>query len=455
VFGNDPKEAGLALEELRGVVGRSGLIEPGSHGVVLLSGGPDSVAMLAGLAGFLPDSPPVALHVNYGLRREADADQAVAAEVCDRLGIELVTSQAGPVQGNLQAWARQLRYSLADELRAERGLDWIAVGHTRTDVAETVIYRLAASPGRRALAAMKPKSGWTVRPLLELERHETRRLAAAAGLPFAYDRTNVDPSFARVRIRSEVLPVLREINPGVVANIASTRTELVEEGELLEDLAAASIDSAKQPGGEILASALGEAHPALWRLAIRQMAERKLGRTVAFSIRQADAARRLARTPEGGSIDLGGGASLAIESGLISVDPGGADRPEYRSVVLGIPGVVEWGGRRITAERVDLPLEPGRGDVATLDLDATGTSLTIRGWQTGDRLWPLGMEGTKNLQDLFTDRAVPRSSRHRIPVLWAGDQIAWVAGVAVAHPYRLRPETTAVVRITASPAPAA
>lgn len=452
---DDAERSAGALEELSAAVGRSGLIDPGSRGIALLSGGPDSVAMLAGLCGFLTAGPPLALHVNYGLRREADDDQAVAGEVCDRLGVELVVRRAAKPEGNVQAWARQLRYAVADELRAEHGFDWIAAGHTRTDVAETVIYRLAASPGRRALAAMKPRSGWIVRPLLELERHETRRLATDAGLPVAYDRTNDDPSFSRVRIRSEVLPVLREVNPGAVSNIAATRRELVEEGDLLEKLAGSLLEKSELTEGGLPAEALEDAHPAMWRLVIRQLAERELGRAVSFSIPQAKLARKLATSPEGGSIDLGGKASITIEAGIISVDAGGQPVLEEPAVELPLPGTVEWGGTRFTAEIIDPPDRPGNGPVATFDLEATGPSLTVRGWRSGDRIQPLGMEGTKSLQDLFTDGSVPRSKRRRIPVLARGDSIVWVTGVAVAHPCRLRDDTRSAVRITATPAPAA
>ena len=202
--------------DLARAVSDSGLIEPGTGGIVLVSGGPDSACLLAGLAGLEPGPRLVALHLNYGLREESGEDERAAATLCDRFGIELVTVRAGEPTGNLQDWARRLRYERAEGLRAERGLDWVAAGHTATDVAETMIYRLAASPGRRALAAMRPRSGRVVRPLLSLTREETRAAATGAGLPFTDDRTNADPAFARARIRAEVLPVLAEINLSLI-----------------------------------------------------------------------------------------------------------------------------------------------------------------------------------------------------------------------------------------------
>ena len=114
---------------------------------------------------------------------------------------------------------------------AVRGAAWIATGHTRTDLAETFIYRLATSPGRRALLGMPARRGAVIRPLLALGRDDARRLATEAGLPFRDDPSNLDPRFARARIRHEVLPVLRELNPAAEDSIAATRAELAEEGE--------------------------------------------------------------------------------------------------------------------------------------------------------------------------------------------------------------------------------
>jgi len=436
----------ILAEAIRG----SSLIERESRGLVLLSGGPDSVALLAGLAAWQAESRPLALHVNYGLRAESDADQAVCAEVCDRLGIELVVIRAGSPEGNIQAWARERRYEEAETLRRQRGLGWIAVGHTMSDVAETVIYRLVSSPGRRSLAAMRPRNGRVLRPLLSLTRAETRELATATGLPFADDLSNQDPAFSRARIRAEVLPPLLEINPGAVANVALTRAELIEEGDLLEDLAGRLLEGVES-GGTIRAAALTDAHPALRRLALRQFTERELGRQVSLSLATAAAIWRIANDPEGGRIDLGSDDSLVVESGLITVESGTDRTFDAGPVELRLPGTAAWGGWWLSARTLEPPFTPRSGLAAALDLEATGTRLRVRGWQPGDRIQPLGMKGSKTLQDLFTDAGIPRSKRHRTPVMLAGDRIVWVAGVAVAEPFRLRPSTRSAICITATP----
>ncbi len=441
-------EAASSPPSLVAAIRASGLTPPGSSGVVLLSGGPDSISLTAGLAGSGLGSL-VALHLNYGLREGSDADQAVCEAACERLGVDLVVRRAGTPEGNVQNWARDLRYAAAEELREQRGADWIAVGHTLDDVAETVIYRLATSPGRRAAAAMRPASGRIVRPLIGLARAETRELAVESGLGFADDPSNEDPSFARTRIRREVLPVLVEINPAAAVNLALTRAELIEEGDFLDGLAGDLLDRELGDDGRLPASALSALHPALRRLVIRALATRGTGEAVPVSIRQAAEAWRLAGRPEGGLLDLGRGHRLRMEAGTIAVE-GGGPGAEGPAVGVGPGRSAHWAGWTVSVTRLEPPFEAEGPDVATLDSAGLAPELTVRGWRPGDRIQPLGMDGSKTLQDLFTDAGVPRTDRGRVPVVVSGTEVVWVAGLAVAHRHRLRPETAAAVRLSAA-----
>ncbi|MGK2932824.1 MAG: tRNA lysidine(34) synthetase TilS [Solirubrobacterales bacterium] len=427
----------------------SRLIPPGSSGIVLLSGGPDSICLVAGLAGS-GLANLVALHLNYGLREESDADQAVCEAACSQLGVELVVQRAGKPEGNVQNWARDLRYGAAEELRDQRGADWIAVGHTRDDVAETVLYRLATSPGRRAAAAMKPATGRIVRPLIGLTRAGTRELATESGLAFVDDASNDDPAFARTRIRREVVPVLQEINPSAVANIARTRAELTEEGDFLDGYAADLLVSEIGNGSRLPAESLEGLHPAIRRLVIRAFAERETGTTVPVPAEVAAEAMRLADEPEGGLLDLGRGHRLRMEAGTISVDAAGPGEGDEAGVDIGPGGSATWAGWTVSADPLEPPFEAEGPDVATLDSSGLAPVLTVRGWRPGDRIQPLGMDGSKTLQDLFTDAGVPRTDRGRVPVVVSGEEVVWVAGLAVAHRHRLRTGTTTAVRLSAA-----
>ncbi len=439
-----------ATEQLARVVRDSGLVAPASSGVALLSGGPDSACLAAGLAAAVGADRVAALHLNYRLRDDSDSDEATCRALCELLGIELTVERPELGEGNLQEEARRARYASAERLRARLGGDWIATGHTRSDLAETMIYRLASSPGRRAILGMAPRHGHVVRPLLRVGRGETRRLAGEAGLPFRDDPSNLDPRFARVRVREEVLPVLREINPAAEENLAATWAELAEEAEPLEALAAETLEEAGAPSPTtaVRAERLSGLAPAVRRLALRTLAERAAAREVPLGIARADQIWRLANRPEGGEVELGRGLRAICEAGLIRFAAEVELEPEQ--ALLAVPGSCRFGRWEVRAELRPGALEPAGPDVATLDAAALGERVEVRAWREGDRMRPLGLDGTKSLQDLFTDSHVPRSLRHSLPVVASGGRIAWVAGVAISEEFKLSAESTEAAVLTAA-----
>jgi len=436
-----------ALSQLARVVRESGLVAEGTRGVVLVSGGADSAATAAGLVEELGASRLLGLHLNYGLREGSDGDQGTCQELCRSLGIELEIRRPRLGGGNLQAEARAARYATAEHLRRERGLDWVATGHTRTDLAETIIYRLATSPGRRALLGMRSRRGHVIRPLLALDRDEARDLVKRAGLPFADDPTNAEPVFARNRIRNEVLPVLRQITPSPEAAIARTQAELAEEAEALDRLAAEALSSSgADAAGAIGRDALAEMDPAIRRIALRLMAERAAARAVPLGRERAAEIWRLAQEPEGGVIELGGGVEAHAEHGHVRFSSSELALPGEG--VLTVPGVCRFGSWEVRADlERGMPVADGP-DLAVVDPAAIGSAVTVRAWRDGDRMRPLGLGGSKSLQDLFTDRKVPRSLRRALPVVESGERIVWIAGVAVSEDFAAKPgaEKSAVLR---------
>ena len=440
-----------ALDELADVVADSGLLTDRHSVLVLVSGGADSACVAAGLVGLVGSEDVHALHVNYGLRDDADDGEAAARWLCAALRIDLhIERVRGPLEGNVQAAARKIRYEAAERLRARTGSDWIATGHTRTDVAETVVYRLASSPGTRALLGLAPRSGRVIRPLLKLEREEVRALADIAALPYVDDPTNEEPAFARNRVRSELLPGLRELNPAAVRNIAETRAELAEEAELLQRVVLEALAAAGSDAGSvaIAADALGSFEPGLRRLALRALAERASGRAVPLGRARAAEIARLAGRPEGGTVELGGGLVASCEAGFVRFlveTPDAAPQPSD----LTVPGRTRLGDWELRAELRRGPLEPAGPDVATLDARAVDGRMIVRTWREGDRIRPLGMRGHKTLQDLFTDAGVPRSLRRTVPVVTVDDEVAWVVGVAVSEDFRLSEDAERVALLSA------
>jgi len=438
-----------AIEALADAVAAGRLIDPRSAGVVLVSGGADSACAAAVLAAICGPASISAVHLNYGLREDSTEDERAARALCAKLRIDLHVDRPDLGRGNLQARAREARYAAAEGLRAKLGYEWVATGHTRSDVAETFLYRLAVSPGTRPLLGLPARSGTIVRPLHAIAREETRAVAAEAELPFVDDPSNATPAYARNRIRNEIVPRLAEIGPEVERNIAMTHAELEEEEELLAGVVAEALDAAGA-GADATTIAVAELEPmapGLRRLALRALAERAAGRRVALSRSHAARILDLGRRPQGGEVELGGGLSAFCESGTVRLAKGAAPLPE--SVRMTVPGVARFGDWELRAELRPGPVAPAGPELATLDAEALGGEVEIRAWQSGDRMRPLGLGGSKSLQDLFTDTGVPRSVRSRIPVVTAGGRVAWVAGVAVGDEFRLLAESTEVAVISA------
>jgi len=192
---------------------------PPGRGVVAVSGGADSVALLRKVHG--AGVPVVAAHLNHGLRgTESDADEAFVAELAEALGIPFRSKRADAFTGNLEAAAREARYAFLGDVATECGAAWVATGHTADDQAETILFHLMRGTGLgglRGIAAERElRPGVTlVRPMLRTSRSEVVAYLAEVGQDHRHDASNDDRRFTRNRIRHELLPLMRTFNPDV------------------------------------------------------------------------------------------------------------------------------------------------------------------------------------------------------------------------------------------------
>lgn len=297
-----------------------GLIAGPAPLVVMLSGGRDSVCMLDLAVRARGAAEVRALHVNYGLREEADEDERHCGELCERLGValEIKRPQRAAADGNLQAWARETRYAAAAQLAAEREAR-IATGHTADDQVETILYRLASSPSRRALLGMRPQVGSLVRPLLDVTRAETTAYCEERGLPWRDDASNEGDAYARNRIRQGLIPELEKAHPAARENVLRTATLLREEAELLDSLVDAELAGGDGVApGTIVQERFAQLHPALRRLVLQRLADEAAGRPVAGAARFADQVAGLSRG--GSALDLGGGVRARLEGGVLRAE---------------------------------------------------------------------------------------------------------------------------------------
>jgi tRNA(Ile)-lysidine synthase len=318
----------MEAERVLAQVRADGLLPAGGPVVVLLSGGRDSVCLLDVAAQLVGADALRALHVNYGLRDEADDDERHCAALCERLGVALAVERprrpvaGGP--GNLQAWARDERYAAATRQALDAGPGAVvAAGHTADDQVETILYRLASSPSRRALLGMRPRDGLLVRPLLGVTRARTTAYCEARELRWRDDASNGDVRYARNRVRHALVPALEQIHPAAAANVLRTAALLRDEGEVLDALVGEQLD---QRGGrvEIPLERLAALPPALRRLVVQRLADQAAGagKLVPGAARHADEVAALRRTGRA-MLDLGGGVRAVAERGVLHAERGG------------------------------------------------------------------------------------------------------------------------------------
>jgi len=316
-------------EEVREAVRAGGLFARDRPVVVMLSGGRDSICLLDVAVALLGREQVSALHVNYGLRASAEDDQRHCVSACSALGVELElvraddaaldksdggVSAAPQAIGNVQAWARDLRYSAAAATAARRDA-LMATGHTADDQVETILYRLAASPGRRALQGMVASDGRLIRPLLCVSRVQTTAYCEALGLSWRDDESNEDERYARTRVRAGLLPALRAVHPAADANVLRTAALLREETELLAEL----VERELEGRSSIALARLRELPTALARLVVVHLAESATGAYVPQAGDRVQELLALGRRGGRAELHLGGRAGAVIEDGTLTM----------------------------------------------------------------------------------------------------------------------------------------
>ncbi|HUH79887.1 MAG TPA: tRNA lysidine(34) synthetase TilS [Solirubrobacteraceae bacterium] len=308
----------MSVEQLRARVREEGLIAPGGPLLAMYSGGRDSTCLLDVAVSLLGPERVCALHVNYGLRAAAGEDEEHCRRTCEQLGVELrvhaAAAERPPAAGNLQAWAREVRYREARRLAGGRG-GRFATGHTASDQVETIVYRLAASPGRRALLGMPAREGRLVRPLLGMTREQTAAYCRERGLGWREDESNSDERFARTRVREGVLPALRAVHPAAEANLLRTAELLREETELLDGLVSAELDGR----ASIEAARLRALPRALARMIVVHLAEAVAGAYVPQAGSRVGEILELDERGGRAELHIGGSVGAVVEGGVLEM----------------------------------------------------------------------------------------------------------------------------------------
>jgi tRNA(Ile)-lysidine synthase len=436
------------------------MVVPRARVLVAVSGGSDSIGLLAILSALRRrlEIDLVVGHVNHRLRgADSDRDEQCAAAAAARAGVPLVRADLGDrLRGaaNLEARARELRYRALHRLASGADCSRIATGHTRDDQAETVLLRLIRGSGIGGLAGIEPvRADGVMRPLLDCARSDVEAYVRAVGHPYRSDASNADQRFLRARVRHTLLPLLTELNPAVVDNLARLATMSAAEKTIVQQWSADQLRDL-QCDGELDLERLRTRPPELQGHIIRAWL---LGSGVdadALTARHVDAVTRLARGDAPSGQTRLRNAVVARRYGRLYRARASSGEPSSAHALP--PGAIAImpGGWRIEA----LPFEgrqPGRPVTADLwsavcDATALSEDLLVRTARVGERVQPLGLGGRhRKLSDLFIDRKVPAAERKTYPVVSYHEEIVWVPGVVRTELLRVRAGTACVLRLRA------
>lgn len=422
------------------------LFTPNHRLLLTVSGGIDSVVLteLCRRAGFAFGIA----HCNFQLRGEdSEGDEAFVRALAHHCGVEyhvrrFDTKRFAETEGiSTQMAARELRYPWFEELRKTHRYDYILTAHHQDDLLETILLNLTRGTGLAGLHGILPKNGFIVRPLLFATRREISAFLTQQGLTWREDSSNASVDYVRNRLRHDVVPVLREINPRVSA-AAAQLAERVRASETLlsEYCKGLEADILQTEGGtQRLFIAPLEKQPAGLEVLARWLS--------GFGFRYLQAKKIwAARNGQTGQHFFSSTHTLTLDRGNWLISP--IKEPNEISYALKekdgeivyTEGCIQWAA----VTELDLEKNP---DVAYLNADALAFPLTLRLWRPGDWFCPLGMSGKrKKVSDYLVDVKVPRNLKERVYVLESEGKIAWLVGFRTDERFKISDKTAKITR---------
>ena len=387
----------------------SGLIRPGHHVLVAVSGGPDSSALLVAIHELGFDT--TAVHFDHALRAGSEQVGDQVRVLCGGLGVRLVAARReSPMpRGSIPAAARTLRYEFLDSARAQVGANVVALGHTADDLVEGAVLHLMRGCGLAGLRGMPARRGFYARPMLAVWRLEVLEFLAQRGITAYEDPANADLKFARARLRHQILPALERDRPGIGRRFYAAALRASSNQEAIESQAR---------------GVLGAGTPTRWEVA-------RMPGAVGAEV------MKLLYASAGGSLPALSRSHLGTMLGLAGGRIGGrgVDLPGGRRFrIVGdhmeVIGATTTSVKDSTWPQLAVRRCNGCDDAGATHLKAD-LHLTVGFRRPGLRMRPAGGLGSRKLQDILVDARVPREDRDAWPLVFAGDRLAWVPGITV------------------------
>lgn len=436
------------LAKIKQTIERHRLLREQGKVIVTVSGGADSVALLAGLLELGYDC--VAAHCNFHLRgEESMRDMRHVEQLTDRLGVDLyvkdfdVAARRRLTGESLEMACRELRYQWFFELLDRDCAQAIAVGHHREDQVETFFLNLMRGSGLAGLAGMRYRNEHIVRPLLDTSRAEIEQYLVEKGLDWIVDSSNASDDFARNRLRNRLLPLMDELFPGALDSVLKSMEILRENHDVYSD-------SVKRRAEAYLNRETGEVDLA------GLLAGDNFANVVLFELLRNEGFNRSMTDSMLDAAVRAGGSFKAKGSHVRDVDHGILRAP--RASRQHEAGVTEINPTRDVFEPVRIEIthhdvrefKPERdASVAYFDENAVSGNhrWAIRHWRRGDRMMPYGMNGTKLLSDIFADARLSAEAKRNVWLLICDDEIVWAIGLRASAHFTVGPQTKRYVRL--------
>lgn len=403
--------------------------------IVALSGGADSVALLLLLdeMGYKVH----ALHCNFHLRgEESDRDERFCEDLCLKKNIPFhrihfdTLMYAETHKMSVEMAARELRYRYFEQMRKDIGAEGICVAHHQDDTVETVLLNLVRGTGLRGLTGIQPRNGAILRPLLCVTRTEIEAYLATKQQDYVTDSTNLETDFVRNKIRLQVVPLLRQLNPAVSENIVRTAEHLTEAQKVLD----AVVDTYKG-SNQLDLCALQQVGSAEY-IVFEWLKQYGFNGSQVQQVISAETGS-IFSSPTGYEV-LKDRGRLLVEPTIMAFTP--IRIPEEGTYVL--PD-----DRRLNVRRSN-PFVSKDSHEATLDARQVRFPLTVRRVEEGDWMIPYGMTGRKLLSDLMTDLKMSLfDKRRQLVVVDTQDAVVWAIGLRTDHRCRVTDATQEVIAI--------
>jgi tRNA(Ile)-lysidine synthase len=388
---------------------QSGLIKPGERVLVAVSGGPDSTALVVALNEL--GCNVTAAHFDHALRDGSEQVAELVGALCVRLGVRLLSErrQSPMPRGSVQAGARVLRYEFLERARVEAGADVVALAHTADDLVEGAVLHLMRGCGFAGLRGMPASRGAYVRPMLAVWRKEVIEFLGQRGVSAYEDPANADLKYARARVRHQILPALERDRPGIGRRFYAAARQASAMQEAIESAARLVLGAGMPTPAEV--ADLPE--PVAIEL-MRFLYSNSGGSQPGLSRSHLSSMLRLVRGGPGGrGVDLPDGRRFRIVGHHMEV----VAPPSSRARGSSEPQLV--------VRRCNGCADPNAAHLRS-DL-----SLHLGFRRPGLRMRPAGGRGSRKLQDILVDARVPREDRDSWPLVFAGERLAWVPGIAV------------------------